>query len=39
MKLHVESTQGSKTGDTLYYYDVQPGNRAAVLAVWEGRPE
>jgi len=39
MKLHVESTEGFEEGDTLYYYDLQPGDRLTILTAWEGRPD
>ena len=38
MRLHVESTQGFQAGDTLSYYDVQPGDQVMVLSAWEGSP-
>ena len=38
-KLQVESTQGFQAGDTLYYYDVQKGDRLEIPMAWEGRPE
>lgn len=38
MKLHVESTEGFRIGDTLSYYDLQAGDQVVVLAAWEGRP-
>ena len=38
MKLHVKSTEGFQTGDTLYYYDVQRGDRAAIVSVRESHP-
>ena len=39
MKLHVESIDGFEEGDSLYYYDVQKGDRVVVLTAWDGRPE
>lgn len=38
MNLHVESSQGFRTGDTLSYYDVQPGDGVVVPVAWEGSP-
>ena len=38
MKLHVDSTEGFETGDTLYYYDLQKGDSVTILAAWESRP-
>ena len=38
-KLQVESAEGFQAGDTLYYYDVQKGDRLTIPATWEGRPK
>ena len=38
-KLQVESTKGFQAGDTLYYYDVQKGDRVVIPTAWEGRPK
>jgi len=38
-KLQVESTGGFQPGDTLYYYDVQEGDRLTIPTAREGRPE
>ena len=38
-KLQVESTEGFQPGDTLYYYDVQEGDRLTIPTAWEGSPE
>ncbi len=38
-KLQVKSTEGFQAGDTLYYYDVQEGDRVTIPIAWEGRPE
>jgi len=39
MKLRVETTEGFQLGDSLYYHDLQKGDRAMVPTTWQGRPE
>jgi len=37
MTLRVESVDGFKEGDTLFYYDVQEGDAATLAVSWDGR--
>jgi hypothetical protein len=39
MKLRVESTDGFRVGEKLYYYDVRRGDRVVIPTAWQGRLE
>jgi len=38
MRIDVQDASGFAEGDTLFYYDVSPGDQAMVYTAWEGKP-